>query len=266
MEHRFVRLDITDNVATLTLNRPEKLNAVSLEVFLECQGILAALRGREDVRALILTGAGRAFCAGADFGSFDNALAGDAAKLSPGQALSRRMEKGANPFLLQVRAFPKPVVCAVNGLAVGGGVGLALIGDVVVASRDASFALPQVGKLGLVPDLGASWLLPRLIGPARAASVMVLGEPVSAETAQQWGMISKCAAPEDLMTEAMRIARRLAALPCQAFLRTRALIEASGANTLAEQLHAEADGQRELSETPYFAEAVRAFIESKKPR
>ena len=256
-----------DGIATLTLNEPARLNPITTAIQ---QGTLAALqRVREDttIRALVLTGSGKAFCVGADLDQLaawaHSAQGADSKRL--GDQVGDMMLQAANPIIQQLHELPVPVVCAINGPAVGGGFGFALAGDIVIAAQSAYFYLPFVPALGLVPDMGASWRLPRAVGHARAMGMALLGERVSAGQAAQWGLIWACVADADLQPEAQRLALRLAAMPAHSAPETRALFRAAATNTLPEQLAYEMERQRELINSENFAEGLAAFQAKRKP-
>jgi 2-(1,2-epoxy-1,2-dihydrophenyl)acetyl-CoA isomerase len=164
-----------------------------------------------------------------------------------------------------MRALPVPVVCAVNGAAAGAGVGLALAGDVTIAAKSAYFYLSFLPKLGIVPDLGCTWIIPRLVGPARAMGMSLLDERLGAERAAQWGLIWACVEDDALLLEAQQLAQRLARLPAHAVIEARRAFEASARHTLPEQLHYESERQRELLNRPSFAEGVAAFLQKRAP-
>jgi 2-(1,2-epoxy-1,2-dihydrophenyl)acetyl-CoA isomerase len=257
-----IRLQRQGHVATLTMHRPETLNSLSLEAI---QGLLAQLRALADdpsVRALVITGAGRAFCAG---WQLDGEIPGLPDE-SPGVRQAHLMEAYFNPVIQALHDLPIPTVAAVNGVCAGAGVSIALAADVVVASDTASFLLTFAPKLGLVPDLGASWKLPRLIGWARAQAVTMLGERITAETAERWGMIWRQVPAENLAGEAMALALRLADAPPGVCREVRRVFDAAQLNGLAAQMDHERHRQRELLDKPSFDEGVRAFQEKRTPR
>ncbi|MDM0013990.1 enoyl-CoA hydratase-related protein [Variovorax sp. J22P168] len=252
---------LDDGVATITLNLPAKLNPVALELQRELGEALARVRTDGSVRAVVLTGAGKAFCVGADLSAMREPEAGQ----SLGDHTAEWMQSVSNPLIEQLRALPVPVVCAVNGPAAGAGVGLALACDIVVAARSAYFYLPFLPKLGIVPDLGCTWFIPRRIGPARAMGMALLDEKLGAEAAVQWGLIWAAVDDALLQGEAVRIAQRLARLPAHAVQEARRAIEQSERHTLPEQLHYESERQRELIGRPSFAEGVTAFLQKRAP-
>jgi 2-(1,2-epoxy-1,2-dihydrophenyl)acetyl-CoA isomerase len=257
-----VAFEVEDGVAIVTLNEPAKLNPLSPQQAEDLLAILARVREDHAVRALILTGAGKAFCAGANLS--DMAGHEDSGK-TLGEATAATMEALSNPLILALRDLPVPVLTALNGAAVGGGVGLALAADIVVAARSSYFYLPSMPRLGLVPDLGATWFLHEQAGRARALALTLLGDKLSAEQAVQWGLIWTCVDDAELRTESMKLARRLAALPPGAALETRRAYQSARTSGLAAQLEYEASRQRELIDRESFAEGVRAFAERRNP-
>jgi len=247
-------------VLTLTLNRADALNALNRPLMEAMRAALARAAADKSVRCLIITGAGRGFCSGADL------LERRAeAHVSPGQGISDSMTSHFNPLARDVAYFPKPVVAAVNGIAAGGGAGLALCADFVLAARSAVFMQVFTPKLALVPDMGCSWHLPRLVGRARARGLALLGDKLSAEDAERWGLIWACVDDDALIGEANALALRLAALPPKAALRTKQALDAAFDNDLAAQLDLERRFQHELGDSPDFTEGVRAFAEKRAP-
>jgi 2-(1,2-epoxy-1,2-dihydrophenyl)acetyl-CoA isomerase len=250
-------------VATLTLNRPEALNSLGLP---DVKALLASVRkvGADDsVRALILTGAGRGFCAGWQLdpdgvpGLSDESL---------GVRQAHLMAEYFDPLILALHELPIPSIAAVNGVAAGMGVSIALAADIVLAADDASFVLTFAPKLGLVPDLGATWKLPRLIGWQRTLAVAMLGERVSAQQALDWGMIWRKSAAAELPALAMQLAERLAAAPRGVCREVRLALHAAQFNGLAAQMDDERLRQRVLLDLPSFAEGVAAFQQKRAPR
>lgn len=243
-------------VLTLTLNRPEKLNAFVAEM----HGLLreAMTQAEEDasIRALLITGAGRGFCAGQDLAERD--------MNDPNLDLGGGLEANYNPFIRRLRALPKPVVCAVNGVAAGAGANFALACDLVLAARSASF-MQAFSKIALVPDCGGTYWLPRLAGLQRAMGMALLAERVSAEDAERWGLIWKVVDDAKLMDEASALARALAAGPTHTYGMIKKALYASSGNTLSEQLDLERDFQREVGRHGDYREGVAAFLEKRKP-
>lgn len=250
-------------VAVITLNVPERLNPLTAALQRSLCQAVADLAEDRSVRALVLTGAGRGFCAGADLSA---GFTPDGSGRSRGQQAADAMHTLTNRMVRDLRAQPLPVVCAINGVAAGGGLGLALVGDVVLAARSAYFYLPFMAKLGIVPDVGSTWFYQRLLGTGRATALTLLADRLPADKAAAWGLIWDCVDDARLMDEALAIARRLAALPAHAALETRAAFEAAAGHTLTEQLAYEAERQRELLDSPEFSEGVQAFLEKRAPR
>jgi 2-(1,2-epoxy-1,2-dihydrophenyl)acetyl-CoA isomerase len=237
------------------------LNCLNDAILLEIRSVLKAVADDPEARVLVMTGNGRAFCAGADL-AMDDRLAG----LSMGKYVEQKMEALFNPVMRDLFRLNKPIVAAVNGIAAGGGVGVALTADIVLAARSASFRLVFVPALGLVPDLGSSFFLPRAVGRARALGLCMLGEPLPAEKAAEWGLVWKCVDDEKLMDEAMELAARLARGPTLAFPALRRLVAAADHNTLEQHLDLERDVQRVLADSEDFLEGVAAFLQKRKPR
>ena len=249
-----------DDVALLRFNIPQRLNPLTADLQHALRAELARLRTDTTVRALMLTGGGKAFCVGADLGSMT-----PPGGASLGAQTADAMEALSNRVIEDLRSLPFPVVSAVNGPCAGAGVGVALAADVVIAARSAYFYLPFMPRLGIVPDLGTTWFLDRFVGRARATALALLGDRLPAEQAVQWGLIWSCADDAALLDEALALARRLAQLPAHAAPEIRRASDAAGANTLLEQLHYEASRQRELIDRPEFREGVRAFLEKRDP-
>jgi len=256
-----VLYEVEEGVATLTLNLPAKLNPIALELQRELRDSLARVRQDHNVRAVVLTGAGKAFCVGADLSAMKPPAEGQ----TLGDQTAEWMQSMSNPLIEELRSLPVPVVCAVNGPAAGAGVGLALACDIVVAARSAYFYLPFLPKLGIVPDLGCTWFIPRRVGPARAMGMALLDEKLGADTAAQWGLIWASIDDNLLLLEAQKIAQRLAQLPTHAVIEARKAFEASERHTLPDQLHYESERQRELIEQSSFAEGVMAFLQKRTP-
>lgn len=259
-----VLFDVREGVAMMTLNEGERLNPLTQPIL---HGVLDGLRRvREDtgIRALLLTADGRGFCVGADLQEFGRRAA-DLASGTLGDYVGELLREQAGPIMLAMRALPVPVVCAINGVAAGGGVGLALSGDMVLAARSAYFYLPFMPALGLVPDMGSSWLVPRAVSPARALGLALTGERLDAQRAADWGLIWACVEDTELQREALRLAQQLARLPAHAIQEARALAVAAGRNSLEQQLVLECERQQGLIDGDSFAEGVRAFAERRTP-
>jgi len=258
MSYESIKFTIQNGIAVLTLNRPERLNSFTQAMHREVRDALDTLQADKSVRVLVLTGAGRGFCAGQDLG--DRAVAPGSAPVDLGESV----EKYYAPLVLALRALPMPVICAVNGVAAGAGANLALACDIVIAARSASF-VEVFCKLGLIPDTGGTYFLPRLIGSARAAGLAMLGEKLTAERAESWGLIWKCVEDADLAAEAGALARHFASAPTLGLARAKQALQASGLNTLEQQLALEAGYMRELGYTEDYREGVAAFMEKRSP-
>jgi 2-(1,2-epoxy-1,2-dihydrophenyl)acetyl-CoA isomerase len=242
----------------VTLNRPARLNSFNEGMHLALRSALAAAEADRGCRAVLLTGAGRGFCAGQDL---SDRVMGDGA--APPD-LGHTIEALYSPLVKQLRALPMPIVCAVNGVAAGAGANIALACDIVLAARSASF-LEAFARIGLIPDAGGTYFLPRLVGAARARAMAMLAEPVPAETAESWGLIWKCVDDDKLMGEAHALCQRFAMAPTQGLALMKRALDASAGNGLEAQLDLERDLQREAGRTPDYAEGVRAFMEKRKP-
>ncbi|HEY0523738.1 MAG TPA: 2-(1,2-epoxy-1,2-dihydrophenyl)acetyl-CoA isomerase PaaG [Stellaceae bacterium] len=254
-----ILFDVADSVATLTLNRPDRLNAFSAEMHREVSEALVMVEGDSSIRALLITGSGRGFCAGQDLG--DGLIArqeGDAPDL--GGALDQHY----NPLVRRLRLLQKPVVCAVNGIAAGAGVNIALACDIVLAARSATF-IQAFCKIALVPDSGGTYTLPRLVGFARASALMLLGDSIGAEQAAQWGMIWRVVDDTALTTEAAALAKHMSRQPTHTLALIKQALNASATNDLDAQLDLERDLQREAGRSDDFREGVAAFLEKRAP-
>jgi len=258
MAYESILFSVERGIARLTLNRPDKLNSFNAPMHAEVRGALSAL-GARDARVLIVTGAGRGFCAGQDLG--DRAVAPGA----PAVDLGDSIETHYKPLILTLQQLPLPVIAAVNGVAAGAGANIALACDLVIAARSASF-VQAFCKLGLVPDSGGTWTLPRLVGNARALGLTLLGQKLSAEQAAAWGMIWQCVDDADLPATVDALAEQLALAPTRGLAATKAAIRGAWQRSLAEQLDVERDAQRELGRSADYAEGVAAFIEKRAPR
>jgi len=243
-------------VMTLTLNRPERLNALNAALIQALSAAVKHAAADPDCRAILITGAGKGFCSGADLA--DRVVAPGGARPDLGQSL----EKGLNPLIHALRRLPKPVVCAVNGPAAGAGANLALACDIVLAAKSAQF-LQAFARVGLIPDAGGTFHLPRLVGEARARALMMLADPIGAEEAEASGMIYRAVDDEDLMGEAHIVAERLAAGATRALALIKQALAASPTNSLDAQLDLERDLQREAGIGDEFVEGVRAFLDKR---
>ncbi len=258
MNFENIKFTINNGIAVLTLNRPEKLNSFTQAMHLEVRAALLAVRSSPTARVLLLTGAGRGFCAGQDLS--DRAVEPGA----EGVDLGESVETWYAPLVMALKGLPMPVICAVNGVAAGAGANLALACDIVLAGKSASF-VEVFCKLGLIPDTGGTWHLPRLIGHARAMGMALLGEKLTAERAEQWGLIWKCVPDEALMDTAMAMAVHFSTAPTKGLAYTKQALQASYANTLPEQLKLEAMMMRELGYTADYKEGVAAFMGKRPP-
>ena len=255
MDNIAITID-AEGVALLALNRPDHLNALSPGLLQEACDTLAALAADDQVTALVLTGRGRGFCAGADLGPLSSPQEG----ASPGEIVADAMERLFNPMMQMLYEFPRPVITAVNGIAAGGGVGIALCADVVILSEAASFKVVQAPKLGIVADLGANWLLPRLGGRSRAMAMCLLGDQVPAPTLVDWGLALEAVAPDELEGRALDYARRLAALPRETVVATRRLVDSACGLSFAQMLEEERQTQLRLCDQPIFVDSVSRFL------
>ena len=248
-----------DGVARLTLNRPDKLNSFNTAMHEEVQDALDRVGADPSSRVLLLTGAGRGFCAGQDLG--DRAVSTNSEPADLGASIERFYA----PMVLKLRALPLPVVCAVNGVAAGAGVSLALACDLVVAKRSASF-IQSFAKLGLIPDTGGTYFLPRLVGPARALGLAMLGEKLPAQQAADWGMIWRCIEDEVFGQEVEALVAHFAVAPTKGLARTKQALYKSLNATLEAQLAHEAAAMRELGYSQDYREGVQAFLEKRPPK
>ncbi len=253
-----ILFDVQDGYAAITLNRPDRLNSFNLDMHQRLREALGEVKHRADIRALLLTGAGRGFCAGQDLS--DRVVKADAEPIDLGYTISTHY----NPLIRTLRELPKPIVCAVNGVAAGAGANIALACDIVIAARAASF-IQAFCKIGLVPDSGGTYFLPRLVGTARALGLALLGDKLPAEEAVRWGLIWKCVDDAQLMDEARALAAQLAAGPTKGLGDIKRALYASAGNTLDAQLELERDLQRELGRTDDYREGVQAFMEKRAP-
>ena len=254
-----VLISLEAGVQTITLNRPEKLNAFTPEMHKELRRALEQALDDRAIRAVLLTGAGRGFCAGQDLAERN---------VAPGAApidLSVSIGSHYNPLVRRMRELPKPIVCAVNGVAAGAGANIAFACDIVLAARSASF-VQSFARLGLVPDCGGTYFLPRLAGSARAMGLALLGEPLSAEDAERWGLIWKVHEDERLMPEATALARGLACGPTKGYGLVKRALHASASNSLDAQLDLERDLQREAGFSEDYREGVAAFMQKRAPQ
>lgn len=252
MEH--ITFSIQNGVGKITLNRPDVLNSFNMPMAKELQSALSDCEKDKSVRAILLTGAGRAFCAGQDL----------AAAIAPGADIKVIVEQQYNPIINGIRNIEKPVICAVNGVAAGAGANIALACDIVLAGASSSF-IQAFSKIGLIPDSGGTFFLPRLVGLQRATALMMLGDKVSAQQAYEFGMIYKILPDDALIAEAEKLAEQMAQMPTKGLGLTKRLLNASLNNNLAEQLTMEGEAQAMAAKTYDNAEGVKAFLEKRKP-
>lgn len=254
-----IKFEIENTIATITLNRPNALNSFNVQMHQEVQEAMKTVKRDETIRCLLLTGSGKAFCAGQDLS--DRTVDVNQAPVDLGDSL----KKWYNPLVKSIVYLEKPVVCAVNGVAAGAGVNLALACDIVLAARS-SYFIQAFSQVGLMPDCGGTWVLPRLLGPARARVLSMLAEKISAEKAENWGMIWRCIDDQHLYTEARGIAQQLAQGPTYALGMMKRALHASQNHSLNQQLDMERDLQRLLGRSDDYREGTRAFMEKRKPK
>ncbi len=252
MAYETIEFAVANNIARLTLNRPDRLNSFTVQMHEEVADALGRL---DDARTLILTGAGRGFCAGQDLG--DRAVA-------PGEAvdLGDSVEQRYNPLIRRLTSLPLPVIARVNGVAAGAGANIALACDIVIAARSARF-IQSFASIGLIPDSGGTWALPRLAGQARALGLALTAEPLPAEKAAEWGLIWKCVEDDALDAQVDELASRLGSLPPLGLAAIKQLIRSSGERTLDQELDLQRDEMRRLGFTEDYREGVAAFLEKR---
>lgn len=251
-----IELKIENQIASITLNRPEVFNSFNREMAMLLQKILDECAANKEVRAILITGSGKAFCAGQDLKEVTSA------ELNPG--FKAILEEHYNPIISRIRNIEKPIISAVNGVAAGAGANIALACDVVLASENASF-IQAFSKIGLIPDSGGTFFLPRLIGFQKASALMMLGDKVTAEEAEKMGMIYKMFPSETFMIEAGKIAATLAQMPTKALGMTKKALNQSLENSLENQLNLESKYQIECAQSEDYSEGVNAFMEKRKP-
>lgn len=256
MSNNSIALSIKDGVAYITLNRPEVFNSFNREMALELQDTLDTCNENEEVRAMVITGSGKAFCAGQDLKEVTTP------ELNPG--FKKILEEHYNPIITRIRSIEKPIIAAVNGVAAGAGANIALSCDVVVANEHASF-IQAFSKIGLVPDSAGTFFLPRLIGFQKASALMLLGDKVSAQEAERMGMVYKTVSSGDFNAEVENLAETMANMPTQALGFTKRLLNESMINNLEQQLDLESELQITSAQSEDYAEGVAAFIEKRKP-
>jgi 2-(1,2-epoxy-1,2-dihydrophenyl)acetyl-CoA isomerase len=259
MNYQNILFATDDGIARITLNRPERLNSFTDAMHAELRDALGRVKADPSVRVLLLTGAGRGFCAGQDLSERE---------VAPGAEpvdIGATIERNYKPLVLTLRTLPLPVVCAVNGVAAGAGANVALACDIVVAAKSASF-IQAFCKVGLLPDAGGTFFLPRVAGLARARGLALLGDKLSAEQAAQWGLIWQCVEDSELAATVEALLRRLAAAPTRALAATKQALDAAAANTLQAQLDVERDLQQALGRSDDFREGLAAFAAKREPR
>jgi len=250
-----IEFNIENNIAYITLNRPDKLNSFNREMALLLQSKLDECASLHEVRAVYLTGAGKGFCAGQDL----------AEVVDPnGPGMQRILSEHYNPIITRLRNMPKPVIAAINGVAAGAGANIALACDIVVATRSASF-IQAFSKIGLIPDSGGTYTLPRLIGWQKASALMMLGDKVSADEAEKLGMLYKVFADEEFSEASKKIAATVAQMPTKALAYIKHALNQSASNNLEEQLQLEDIYQQKAADTNDFKEGVQAFLEKRTP-
>jgi 2-(1,2-epoxy-1,2-dihydrophenyl)acetyl-CoA isomerase len=258
MSYESILFEVDSGIARLTLNRPDKLNSFNVQMHAEVRQALSSVP-ESGARVLVLTGAGRGFCAGQDLS--DRAVAPG----SQGVDLGESIENRYNPLVLTLRNLAMPVIAAVNGVAAGAGANIALACDIVIAARSASF-VQAFSKLGLIPDSGGTWFLPRLVGDARAMGLTLLGNKLPADQAAGWGLIWQCVEDAELTATVDAMARQFAVAPTRGLAATKQALRRSWQNSFKEQLDVERDVQRELGRSSDYAEGVAAFTEKRSPR
>ncbi len=259
MAMEFIETKLENGVYIITLNRPKKLNSFNRQMGQELQSALSVAESKPEIRCILLTAAGKAFCAGQDLG--------EVVKRSQDEEdyeLGDTVRETYNPIIKAIRTLEKPVVCVVNGIAAGAGANIALACDIVCAVDHAEFVL-SFSKIGLVPDSGGTFLLPKLIGLPKATAMAFLDEKISSMKATEMGLIYNCYKPEYLFTEAMQICEQLAAMPTRGFGLTKRAFNQAFYNTLEEHLELEADLQSEAGKTHDYNEGVQAFLEKRNP-
>lgn len=251
----FISTQLKNNVLIIALNRPDKFNSFNREMALELQNELDNAENNELVRSIVLTGTGKAFCAGQDL----------AEAIDPnGQGIEKIVREHYNPIILKIRKIEKPIIAAVNGVAAGAGANIALACDIVIAAQSSTF-IQAFSKIGLVPDSGGTFFLPRLIGFQNASALMMLGDKVSATDAQSMGMIYKVFSDETFMDEVLKLADNLSKMPTKAIGYTKRLLNESMTNNLQEQLIQEGSLQVEAANSFDYKEGINAFLEKRKP-
>jgi 2-(1,2-epoxy-1,2-dihydrophenyl)acetyl-CoA isomerase len=258
MSYEQIQFASADGIARITLDRPDRLNSFTQQMHDEVRDALRRIAEDAGVRVLLLTGRGRGFCAGQDLS--DRAVA-------PGQApvdLGWSIEHNYRPLVLTLRRLPMPVVCAVNGVAAGAGASIALACDLVIATRSASF-VQAFCRIGLIPDAGGTYFLPRLVGGARAMGLAMLGDKLTAEDAERWGLIWKCVDDDEFVSHVDALLAQLAKAPTRGLAAIKRVLHASAGNSLEAQLALECETQRELGQSADYREGVDAFLAKRPP-
>lgn len=264
MELKTVIFDVDDGVAKVVLNRPKTLNSLDETMLKELIWVADECERNEDIKAILVTGSGRAFCAGADLGNIPVDTSPEA-RAETGRVVKQMMDELFNPVLSKFAHMSKPVVNAINGMAAGGGVGFSVAGDINIAAESARFKQVFIPQLGIIPDLGSTWFLPRLVGHAKAMGLALLGDTITAEEAENLGLIWKVCPDDQLMDEAMTVARKLAKGPGFGIAKLKQAFRASETNSLDEQLDYEANTQLECCASEDFVEGVMAFMHKRQP-
>jgi 2-(1,2-epoxy-1,2-dihydrophenyl)acetyl-CoA isomerase len=256
MEYETIEFKLDDNIARITLNRPDRLNSFTAQMHQELRDALAQAA---DSRVVVITGAGRGFCAGQDLN--ERAVASDDQPVDLGVTV----ETGWNPLITTLTSMPQPVIAQVNGVAAGAGANIALACDMVVAARSAKF-IQSFAAIGLIPDSGGSWALPRLVGQARAMGLALTGEPLPADKAEEWGLIWKCVDDDQLQGEVDALAEKLASLPPLGLAAIKSIIRTTWGRTLDEELKLQRDEMRRLGFSEDYREGVAAFLQKRTPK
>ncbi len=257
MHYQYIEFNVNKGVAVLHFNRPKALNSFTRDMHLEVRDALTRAAENTEVRSLLLTGNGRGFCAGQDLAEI--APAEDGGAMADLDAI---LDGYYNPLIRQLSTLPKPIICAVNGVAAGAGANIALACDIVIAARSASF-IESFARLGLIPDSGGTWILPRLVGMARAKGMAMLGTKISAEQAVAWGLIWQCTEDADLWPTALALAEQLATQPTRGFALTKEALKASSTNSLEQQLELERRLMGVAGKTHDYREGVTAFLQKR---
>jgi 2-(1,2-epoxy-1,2-dihydrophenyl)acetyl-CoA isomerase len=256
MAFETILFEVAGGVARLTLNRPDRLNSFTLRMHEEVALAIAEAENDPNARVLLITGAGRGFCAGQDLSDPD---------VKPGGDLGHALQRSYNPLVRRIVNLPKPVVCAVNGVAAGAGANIAFAADIVLAAKSAKF-IQSFANIGLVPDSGGTWILPRLAGHARAMGLALTGQPLTAELAESWGLIWRAIDDANLAAETDALVAKLAAGPTKGLATIKKAIRAAWANDLDTHLDLERDMQSELGRSADYQEGVSAFAEKRAPK